>query len=178
LLDRYDAVEVLQTDAPINKGNSGGPLFDQRGRMIGVNFAIASETGFSQGIGFAIPSNTAKEVFDQLKTHGEVIRGYLGVELAELPREEAQQWTQAGAVIIGKVTPGEPAGQAGVKQGDIIVSFNGEQLSPVYPLRHLRQLIMETKVGQIIQLEVVRASQRQTMDVTVAKRPPEGKTKR
>ncbi|HYV39044.1 MAG TPA: trypsin-like peptidase domain-containing protein [Gemmataceae bacterium] len=178
LLDRYDAVEVLQTDAPINKGNSGGPLFDQRGRMIGVNFAIASDTGFSQGIGFAIPSNTAKDVYDQLKTHGEVIRGYLGTELAELPHEQAQKWTTMGAVRVGKVTSGEPASKAGDKTGDVILSYNGEQLSPVYALRHLRQLIMETKVGQKAQLEVIRGGQRQTIDVTVGKRPPDVGAKR
>jgi serine protease Do len=176
LLSALEAVEVLQTDAAINKGNSGGPLFDHRGRLVGINFAIASDNGYSQGIGFAIPSNTAKDVFEQLKQHGEVIRGDLGVkDFVEVPREQAQKWTRGGAVKIAYVESGQAADKAGLRRGDLIVRFNGELLSPVHTTRHLRQLIMESKVGQQAQVEIVRRDEKQTVAVTVGKRPPEPK---
>lgn len=175
LLGPIDTAEVLQTDAPINKGNSGGPLFDHLGRMVGINFAIASETGFSQGIGFAIPSNVAKDVFTQLKSIGEVVRGYVGVELAALPQEQSSKWTKGGAVRVGKVVADHPGSKAGLKPGDAIVAFNGEQLSSANAVRHLRQLIMETKVGQDAQIDIVRDEERQTLTITIGKRPRESK---
>src|SRR5207237_3646565 len=90
LLNLLDLVELLQTDAAINPGNSGGPLFDQHGRIVGINVAIASDNGGNQGIGFAIPSNTAKKIFEQLTADGEVPRGYLGIGLDEVHGAKAK----------------------------------------------------------------------------------------
>jgi serine protease Do len=180
LLSSFDASEVLQTDTPINKGNSGGPLFDHLGRLVGVNFAIVSESGFHQGIGFAIPSNTAKEVFRQLKDYGEVRRGYLGAALLDLDgaRAKALGLERAGAVLVELVEAGKPAANARLRTGDIIVKYNGEALSGNNPRRHLWQLIMDTKVGTQVALTVVRDGQWQSMDVTIGQRPPEPKRKR
>src|SRR5205823_9666366 len=100
LLNMLDQVELLQTDTAINPGNSGGPLFDQMGRIMGINVAIASDNGGNQGIGFAIPSNTAKKIFEQLVAQGEVVRGYLGVGLEEVATKKAKELglTESGGV--------------------------------------------------------------------------------
>ena len=180
LLSSFDASEVLQTDTPINKGNSGGPLFDHLGRLVGINFAIVSDTGLSQGIGFAIPSNTARDIFRQLRDHGEVERGYLGAGLLDLEPAEAKQLDlqRAGAVFVRTVESGAPAARAGLRAGDIIVKYNGESLAPSNPKRQLWQLIMETKVGTQVPLVVVRDGNWSTLSVTVGKRPPEPRRKR
>src|SRR5262249_22267309 len=117
VLSSLDQTDVLQTDAAINPGNSGGPLFDQYGRVVGINVAIASKTGGNQGIGFAIPSNTAKEIFNKLADSGEVVRGYVGVYLQELPGSEAdrlQLGDNVGGVVVAEVSPGQPASRAGL----------------------------------------------------------------
>jgi serine protease Do len=177
LLGPLDATEVLQTDAPINKGNSGGPLFDHHGRVIGINFAIASDNEFYQGIGFAIPSNIAKEVFRQLKDNGEVERGYLGVRMVELPRKQAQELTKGGAIMLDTVEPYHAASKAKLQVRDVIVVYNGELLSASNPRRHLRQLIMESKVNSTVDVVIVRDGQRLTVPVVVGKRPPEPRKK-
>jgi S1-C subfamily serine protease len=173
LLDRITLVELLQTDAAINPGNSGGPLFDQYGRVAGINVAIASENGGNQGINFAIPSNTARKVFDQLVTHGEVLRGYIGVALADLTRAQAEELglKRSGGVLVTQVVPGHGAARGGVRAGDVIVRYNGEPLSDVVPMRHLRQSILDTDVGREVTLEVIRDGRRQTLRVRVGKRP-------
>src|SRR5262249_54803592 len=109
LIGMLDLVELLQTDAAINPGNSGGPLFDQFGRIAGINVAIASDNGGNQGIGFAIPSNTAREIFTHLVDKGEVVRGYLGVALRDLSRPEARELgvTETGGVLVAQVEPGK-----------------------------------------------------------------------
>src|SRR5262249_55929193 len=185
LLSSFDASEVLQTDTPINKGNSGGPLFDHLGRLVGINFAIVSDTGLSQGIGFAIPSNTAKDVFRQLRDKGEVERGYLGAGLLDLEPAEIKHLNlqRAGAVFVRTVESGDPAARArasgaGIRAGDIIVKYNGESLSPSNARRQLWQLIMETKVGTQVPLVVVRDGNWSTVAVTIGKRPPEPRKKR
>jgi serine protease Do len=178
LLGQLDVAEVLQTDAPINKGNSGGPLFDYLGQLVGVNFAIASETGFSSGIGFAIPSNTAKDVYQQLRDNGIVARGYLGLKLDEVPSDTMARFTKGGAAKVTFVEPGKAASEAGLKNGDVVLSFNKESLAHSNPVRHLRQLIMEAKAGQQVEMEIVRGEERQTLPVTVEKRPPDQTPKR
>lgn len=173
LLHMLDLVELLQTDAAINPGNSGGPLFDQLGRVVGINVAIASDNGGNQGIGFAIPSNTAKKIVDQLIEKGEVPRGYLGIGLDELPGSKAKALGIAdGAVTVTKVVPGEPAHQAGLQSGDVIVRLNADVLSVHQPVRHFRQLIVDVTPETEINLEIVRGGQRKTMKVKVSKRPP------
>ncbi len=173
LLDRITLVELLQTDAAINPGNSGGPLFDQYGRVAGINVAIASDNGVNQGIGFAIPSNTAKKVFEQLVEKGEVVRGYIGVALGELKAERAEALglTRSGGVLIAEVMPDQPAGRAGMRAGDVIVRYNREALGVVNPSRQLRQWILETEVGRSVPVEVLRDGRRQTLHVRVGKRP-------
>jgi S1-C subfamily serine protease len=177
LLTSFDASELLQTDTPMNKGNSGGPLFDHLGRLVGINCAIVSDSGFHQGIGFAIPSNTARDVFRQLKDKGEVERGYLGAALRDVEAAQAKAMSleRAGAVLVEMVESGQPAALAGLRKGDIIIKYNGESLSSNNPRRHLWQLIMDTKVGAEVPLTVARGGQWKAMPVTIGKRPPDKK---
>ena len=172
LLHMLDLVELLQTDAAINPGNSGGPLFDQKGRVVGLNVAIASDSGGNQGIGFAIPSNTARKICDQLLENGEVPRGYLGIALDDVPGSDLRTLKlDDGAVLVKDVVPNEAAGRAGLKAGDIVVRFNGEALSRAQPVRHFRQLIVDVAPGQDVALEVVRGGEKHALSVTIGKRP-------
>jgi S1-C subfamily serine protease len=167
-----DQVELLQTDAAINPGNSGGPLFDQRGRVIGVNVAIASVTGGNQGVGFAIPSNAVKEVMEQLLSKGEVVRGFLGVAMQEVPPglERRLGIEGTGGVIVSQVGEESPAERAGIRKGDLIVRFNGQPVGGGNAISLLRQRIARTPVEQTVPLELVRQGERLTLDVTIAKR--------
>ncbi len=173
LLSMLDLVELLQTDAAINPGNSGGPLFDQLGRVAGINVAIASDNGASQGIGFAIPSNTAKAICAQLIAKGEVVRGYLGIALDEPSVPEAAKLglKDAGGVIIMEVHAEHAAAKAGLQVGDVIVGFNKQALAAVHPMRQLRQFILETEPGSDVTLEFIRDGRRQTVNINVGKRP-------
>jgi S1-C subfamily serine protease len=172
LLGMLDMVELLQTDAAINPGNSGGPLFDQFGRVAGINVAIASDNGLNQGIGFAIPSNTAKKIADLLLTKGEVPRGYLGVRMDELPAPQAKLLKlDEGGVIVKHVEEGEAGDKAGLKEGDIIVRVNKDALSRLQPIRHFRQLVVDLAPGAAATLEVVRGNERMPIAVTMGKRP-------
>ncbi len=172
LLHLLDMVELLQTDAAINPGNSGGPLFDQLGRVIGINVAIASDNGGNQGIGFAIPSNTARHIADQLLEQGEVPRGYLGIALDELPPARARELKiDAAAVLVKEVIPGESADQAGLQVGDIVVGVGREHLQRAHPVRHLRQLIVDVEPGHEVTLQILRDGARREMPVKVGRRP-------
>jgi len=172
LLHMLDLVEMLQTDAAINPGNSGGPLFDHLGRVVGINVAIASDNGGNQGIGFAIPSNTVKKIVEQLIENGEVPRGYLGIGLDELAGPKAKALGVVdGGVVITKIVPGEPAQQAGLQAGDVIVRINNEALSAFQPVRHFRQLIVDIPPESDVNVEILRGGQRQTFKVKVGKRP-------
>jgi S1-C subfamily serine protease len=173
LLGMFDLVELLQTDAAINPGNSGGPLFDQLGRVVGINVAIASETGSSQGIGFAIPSNTARKIFEQLVGQGEVIRGYLGVALEELtgPELKTLGLADSGGVRIAKVLPKQAAANAGLQAGDIIVRFKNETLDPHQALRQLRQWILRADPEAQVAVEIIRSGTHQMIQVQMGKRP-------
>ncbi|MBI3409359.1 MAG: trypsin-like peptidase domain-containing protein [Planctomycetes bacterium] len=166
-------VELLQTDAAINPGNSGGPLFDQYGRIMGINVAIATDNGGNQGIGFAIPSNTAKKVFEQLVAQGEVPRGYIGIGLDNLPGQAIKKLGLAdqGCVLITQVMPKEPGEKAGLQAGDIVVRFNDEPLMAGLAMRQLRQLIADTDPDGQITLEILRDGKRQNVPVKVGKRP-------
>ena len=167
-----DLVELLQTDAAINPGNSGGPLFDQLGRVVGINAMIASDTGGNQGIGFAIPSNTAKRIAELLLTTGEVARGFLGVTMDELPAPQAKALNiDDGAIIVRTVLTKGPADKAGIKPGDIIVRINKETLQMQKPMRHLRQIVGDLDPGTAITMEIIRGEERQQMTLTLGKRP-------
>src|SRR5262249_5823964 len=122
--NRTDAFgDLLQTDAAINPGNSGGPLINLRGEVIGINTAIISRSGGSQGIGFAIPSNTVRTALESLLKQGRIIRGYLGIQTRAL--QPGQSSTESEGVTVDDVVPGSPAAQAGLQQGDVIHKFDG-----------------------------------------------------
>jgi S1-C subfamily serine protease len=172
LLGMLDLVELLQTDAAINPGNSGGPLFDHRGKVAGINVAIASDNGGNQGIGFAIPSNTVKRIVEQLVSQGEVPRGYLGILFDEVAGAQAKKLgVTGGAILVMKVMPDEPAAKAGIAAGDVVTRVNEEPLSRFQPVRHFRQLIVDTPPDGEVMLEVLRDGKRQQIAVKVAKRP-------
>jgi len=158
--------EFLQTDASINPGNSGGPLVDVHGHVIGITTAIVGK-GF-RGIGFAIPSNRARRVCEEIRTSGHVERGYLGMEVRELPLPPGNR--SAGAVSVAAVDPRSPAARAGVRQGDVVVSFDGE---PVTEPAALVLLLLRSPVGATLPMEIVRDGARQTINVTVGRRPHE-----
>jgi serine protease Do len=162
----YD--DFIQTDAPINRGNSGGPLFNMYGDVIGVNSAIYSPTGGSVGIGFAIPINAAKNVIAQLRDSGIVRRGWLGVRIQEVTDELAESLgldKGRGALIAGMDTNG-PARKAGLQDGDVVLTFDGR---PVADNRALPRMVAEAQIGKTVNVEVMRRGQKRTMPVTVAR---------
>jgi serine protease Do len=160
----YD--DFIQTDAPINRGNSGGPLFNMYGDVIGVNSAIYSPTGGSVGIGFAIPINAAKNVIAQLRTAGVVRRGWLGVRIQEVTDELAESLgidRGRGALISGMDQNG-PAQKAGLQNGDVVVTFDGK---PVADNRALPRMVADAPIGKTVNLEIMRRGQKRTVPVTV-----------
>jgi serine protease Do len=165
--DRY-----IQTDASINMGNSGGPMFDLNGNVIGINTALYSPTGGNIGIGFAIPSEQAKPVIDALRRGARVSRGYIGVSLQEITDDIAASMgvpKNRGELING-VTAAGPAARAGIQQGDVVMSVNGQ---PVTPDQSLAYLVSQQPVGSRVPFEVLRGGQRQTVTVTIGERPSE-----
>jgi serine protease Do len=162
----YD--EYLQTDASINKGNSGGPLFDMDGDVIGVNTAIISPTGGSIGIGFAVPSDTAVAVVDQLRQFGETRRGWLGVRIKSVTEDIAETLgvKENTGALISSVTDDGPAQKAGIEAGDVVVKFDGRDVTST---RGLPRLVSQTPIGKTVDIEVVRKGTRQVLRVTVAR---------
>jgi serine protease Do len=156
----------IQTDAAINPGNSGGALVDSEGRLIGINTAILSRSGGSQGVGFAIPSNLARTVMQSLVAYGHVTRGYLGVMIQSITPALAQQFDlkDSNGALIGDVVSGGPADKAGLKPGDVVVEFNGKKVSDS---RHLQLAVAETKPGSSAPVEVLRDGNKKTLTVTV-----------
>src|SRR5438874_2839723 len=144
--------ELLQTDAAINPGNSGGPLINLRGEVIGVNTAIASTTGGSQGVGFAIPSNTVRTALESLLKQGRIIRGYLGIQTRGL--QPGESGTDTDGVAVADVLAGSPAAQAGVQPGDVIRKFDGHDVKN-FPM--LRTLVAQTPLNKQVELDIVRA---------------------
>jgi serine protease Do len=161
----YDS--FIQTDASINPGNSGGPLFNTDGQVIGINTAIYSSTGSNAGIGFAIPIDIAKSVMQQLKDHGKVVRGWLGVEIQEVTPALAKSFGLAaptGALIAGVQKDG-PAAKAAIERGDIIIKFNGET---VHDEHELPEMVASTPLNQAVPVEVIRGSKHLTVTATIA----------
>jgi serine protease Do len=165
--DRY-----IQTDAAINMGNSGGPMFDLNGNVIGVNSALISPTGASVGIGLAIPAEAAKPVIDALRRGQRPSRGFIGVGLQDLDEDLAPSLglPKDSGEIVRSVVPNGAGARAGLQQGDVIVRVNGQ---PVSPDQTVSYLIANTPAGSRIPLEVVRNGRRMTLNVTVEERPTE-----
>tara|TARA_A100001011_G_scaffold334407_1_gene362736 strand:- start:2204 stop:3604 length:1401 start_codon:yes stop_codon:yes gene_type:complete len=151
-MTRYD--DFIQTDASINQGNSGGPLFNLRGEVVGINTAIIGQSG-SIGIGFAIPSNAASKVIDQLVSYGETRRGWLGVRIQEVTKEiaEAVELKKPEGALVASVGEKSPADKAGVKAGDIILEFDGKKIDK---MRTLPKVVANTKVGKNVKLQIWR----------------------
>jgi serine protease Do len=164
----YD--NFLQTDAAINRGNSGGPTFNLEGQVIGINTAIYSPNGGSVGIAFAIPSNSAKPIIEQLKEHGKVTRSWIGVDVQGVNDAIAKSLDlpKAGGALVSDVIHDGPAAKAGIKQGDVILSFNGKHIAK---LRDLPNIVANTPIGTTAKIALWRSGHRETLEVTTAKMP-------
>ncbi|WP_407150796.1 Do family serine endopeptidase [Bradyrhizobium sp. ORS 86] len=164
----YD--NYIQIDAPINKGNSGGPTFDTNGNVIGVNTAIYSPSGGSVGIGFDVPAPTVKMIVAQLKEHGTVTRGWLGVQVQPVTTGIAESLglKQAKGALVDEARPDTPAAQAGIRPGDVITSVNG---NAVKDSRTLAREISGMAPGSTAKLDILRKGETQTVTVTLAKMP-------
>jgi len=165
-----DYEDFIQTDAAINPGNSGGALIDAKGELIGINTAILSGSGGNQGVGFAIPVNLAKRVMDQIVDHGHVVRGFLGATIQDVTPTMAKAlgMNQAGGVLIGDVTAKGPAAQAGVKPGDVVVKFNGQDVEDAAALR---LQVSETDPGTSVSLTVRRGGNTEDLKVKLGELP-------
>ncbi|HEX8295701.1 MAG TPA: Do family serine endopeptidase [Chthoniobacteraceae bacterium] len=166
------SVEFLQTDAAVNQGNSGGPLLNLRGEIVGINSAIYSNSseGGWLGISFAIPSNTARRTLESLLKSGRVVRGYLGVQMSNLTREVARALgtPDTAGVLIEDVVPGSPADKAGVKTGDVIRSYNGRPLADVPALI---SRVADTELNAKVELGIFRAGQALTLHAEITEAP-------
>jgi serine protease Do len=164
----YD--DFLQTDAAINRGNSGGPLFNMDGQVIGVNTAIISPSGGSIGIGFAVPSNSAVQVIDQLKQYGETRRGWLGVHVQNVTDEIAESLglNEPKGALVATVSPDSPAATAGIQPSDVILSFDGQAIEN---MRSLPRAVAATPIGKSVAVQVLRKGQTMDVNVTVGQLP-------
>ena len=164
-LSRYE--DYIQTDASINSGNSGGPLFDMNGDVIGINTAILGRNG-SIGIGFSIPSNSAKIVIDQLIEFGETKRGWLGVRIQDVTKEiaEVEKLNEPRGALVASVADGSPSDKAGVKAGDIILEFNGEKIQE---MKQLPLIVARTEVGKKVKVKIWRNKKEITKVITLGR---------
>ncbi|WP_274424571.1 DegQ family serine endoprotease [Chelativorans sp. YIM 93263] len=162
----YD--DYIQTDAAINRGNSGGPLFNMDGEVIGINTAIISPTGGSIGIGFAIPSELAVNVVDQLREHGETRRGWLGVRIQPVSEEVAESLglDEAAGVLISGVEEGGPAEGGLLEAGDVIIGFEGRKIEDV---RELSRAVAESPVGAEVSVDILRDGESETVNITLGR---------
>jgi len=167
-LTNYD--DFIQTDAAINHGNSGGPLVNLRGDVVGINTAIFSETGGNVGIGFAIPINLARHVMDELISQGRVIRGWLGVVIQDMNEGLARSFSYEGTTgaLIADVTPGGPADQAGLRSGDIVLAVGGNVIRDI---DQLKMLVADIDPGEKVTLDIHRDGTRATIGVTIGELP-------
>jgi len=168
----YD--DYLQVDAPINRGNSGGPLFDANGKVVGINTAIFSPSGGSVGIGFAIPASLAEPVIAELKNDGRVDRGWLGVHIQSIDETlaESMNLDNDKGALIAAVEPGSPAEQAGFEVGDVIVEFGDEDVEGA---RDLPRLVADADKDDIVKVDIWRDGKKRTLDVTLGSMPGEEK---
>ncbi|WP_114009418.1 Do family serine endopeptidase [Cohaesibacter intestini] len=160
----YDS--FIQTDAAINRGNSGGPLFDMYGNVVGVNTAIISPTGSSIGLGFAIPADIARRVVDQLKSFGETRRGWLGIRIQQISQDLAEGLglSQDSGVLVSWVNQDGPAQKAGLKPGDVILSYDGKA---IHEVRDLTRLVAESAIGDQVKVRLVRKGHTMVLPIVV-----------
>lgn len=165
-----DYEDFIQTDAAINPGNSGGALINVKGELVGINTAIFSTSGGYQGIGFAIPSNMAKVVMENLIKRGKVIRGWLGVVIQPITPELAKQFglKEEKGVLIGDVVEDGPAEKAGIQRGDVIIEYDGKEVSEPTALRNM---VANTKPGKEVKVKIIREGKEKTLQVTIAELP-------
>jgi len=168
--------DFIQTDAAINPGNSGGALVNARGELIGINTAIFSQSGGYMGVGFAVPSNMAKSVMDNLVKSGKVTRGWLGVSIQDVTPDLAKQFSlpEARGALITDVLENSPSAKAGLQQGDVIVSYDGK---PVENPGSLRNHVAQTSVGKKVKVGVIRDKKEKEFEVTIAEQPKEMSSK-
>src|SRR6266852_2798691 len=165
--NRTDAFgDLLQTNAAINPGNSGGPLINLRGEVVGINTAIISRSGGSQGIGFAIPSNTIRTALESLLKQGRIIRGYLGIQTRAL--QPGQRSGETEGAIVDEVVPGSPAADAQLQKGDVIRKFNGRD---VKSFSELRSLVSQVELNKKVELELLRSGHPMTITAPIREQP-------
>ncbi len=166
----YD--NFIQTDASINQGSSGGPMFNMAGELIGVNTAIFSTNGGSMGVGFAIPTNSITFVIQELKKHGKVDRGWIGIKMQPTTLELNQSLglSENKGAIISEVTPDASAAKAGIKAGDVILKFDNHEIDNT---KNLSRIVAETPIGKKVAVEIWRNKQRQNIELTIEKMPEE-----
>lgn len=167
--------DFIQTDAAINRGNSGGPLFNASGEVVGINSAIFSPTGTNIGIGFAVPTSLAKPVLDQLRQYGQAQRAWLGVKIQEVSEEIAAaigMKTPQGALLL-EITPGSPAAKAGLKEGDVILKFGDREIKE---MRNLPRVVAESKSGTTVKVLLFRKGQQLTLPVLLKEQPGDNET--
>jgi serine protease Do len=162
--------DFIQTDAAINRGNSGGPLLDINGNVVGINSAIFSPTGGSVGIGFAVPSSMAKSIIEQLKNNGKIERGWLGVKIQQVTEEIANSigLDKVRGALVLEVSPDGPAKDSGIQPGDVIIKFNGEEVSA---MRSLPRMVAETSIGKRSEVTVWRKGHEQHYTVKLGELP-------
>ncbi len=162
----YD--DFIQTDAAINKGNSGGPLFSLNGEVMGINTAIFSPSGGSVGIGFSVPANTAKGVVDQLVKYGETRRGWLGVRVQSMSDDivESMGLKKNSGALVADVTEGSPGKTAGIEPGDVITDFNGR---PIHDMKELPKAVAATDIGATVVVKVIRKGKEMALNVTIGR---------
>ena len=167
----YD--DFIQTDAAINRGNSGGPLFNLDGKVVGINTAIYSPTGGSIGIGFAVPSDTATSVVDQLRQFGETRRGWLGVKIQSVNEETAEALgiKENTGALVASISPSSPAATAGLQTGDVVMKFDGKDVTT---MRGLPRLVAQAPIGKTVDIELLRKNERLTKQVVIGRLAEDG----
>lgn len=169
--------DFIQTDAAINRGNSGGPLFDVKGDVVGINSAIFSPTGGSVGIGFAVPSSMAKSIINQLRDNGKIHRGWLGVKIQEVTDDIANSigLEKAHGALVLEVSPKGPAKDSGLQAGDVVIRFNGKEING---MRSLPRLVAETEIGSRSEVTVWRKGREHDFTVKLGELPEDAKVEK